>query len=98
MSSVIGTTGPATPWITRPTMSIGTLTASAEMQQPMPVSASMPISTFLRPARSPKRGRNSENTAHAVKNTVCVRPIWASSLRSWLAIVVRAGDSMDALS
>lgn len=68
------------------------------MTQPIAVQASMPMSTFLRPLRSPSRGRNSENTAQAVKNTVCVRPISASVVLSSTRIVVNTGESMEALS
>ena len=58
----------------------------------------MPSRTFLRPIRSPSRGRNSENTAQEVKNTVCVKPICASVVLSSTRIVVNAGDSIDAFS
>ena len=98
MMSVIGTTGPHTPCITRPTISMGTFTANAETTQPMAVMLSMPSNTFLRPARSPSRGRNSENSAHAVKKTVWVRLICELLVFSPRSIVVSAGESMEALS
>ena len=48
--------------------------------------------------RSPQRGRNSENSAAAVKNAVCVRPICAVVAPNSSSIVAKAGESIDALS
>ena len=62
------------------------------------VETRMPVSTFLRPTMSAKRGRNSENSAAAVKNTVCVSAICVSVVLSSCVIVASAGESMDAFS
>ena len=47
---------------------------------------------------SPSRGRNSENSAAAVKNAVWVRPMSAESALRSSSMVVSAGLSMLALS
>ena len=72
--------------------------ASAESAQPTAVSAIMPVSSLRRPIMSPRRGRNRLNSAAAVKNTVWVKPITSSVVFSSLAISLRAGESMEALS
>ena len=58
----------------------------------------MPDRTFLRPLRSARRGRNSENSAAAVKNTVCVSPMASAVVLSSFCIVTSAGESIEALS
>ena len=93
-----GTVGPATPWMMRPMSSTATFGATAEATQPSAATAIMPTRTFLRPIRSPQRGRKSENNAAAVKNAVCVRPICAVVALSSSSIVAKAGESIDALS
>ena len=90
------TIGPAAPCSKRPTSSTVTFGASAETVQPATVNSSIPISTFLRPIRSAKRGRNSENNAAEVKKTVCDKPIWVAVVFSSLCIVTKAGDNMEA--
>ena len=93
-----GTTGPHTPWMTRPANSIGTLVASAATTQPTTISASIPASTLRRPITSPSRGRNSENSAAEVKNAVWVRPISAEVAPRLSSMLFSAGLSMLALS
>ena len=82
----------------RPTMSMVTSCAAALTMQPMAVIRSMPLSTFLRPAMSARRGRNSENSAAAVKNTVCVLPISVAVVFNSFCIATSAGESIEALS
>ena len=98
ITEVSATVGPDTPWTTRPIKSMVTFTDSAAMIEPTTVTAIMPTSTFRRPIRSPHRGINSENSAAAVKNAVCVMPICAVVASSSTSMVASAGDSMDALS
>ena len=92
------TIGPAVPCSKRPRSRIGTLGANAATLQPATVAISMPSKTFLRPTKSAKRGRNSENNADEVKNTVCERPICVAVVFSSFCMVTNAGESMEALS
>ena len=98
ITEVSATVGPETPCTTRPIKSMVTFTDSAAMIEPTTVTAIMPTSTFRRPIRSPHRGINSENNAAAVKNAVCVMPIWLAVASSSTCIVASAGASMEALS